>query len=240
MVGIPKNKTYDKERFSINIARLKKGGETFEVVINSEEAIAYKNKEITDISEAVVNEKIFSDAKKGELASEDKMQILFGTTKPLEIAKIILDEGEIQLTTEYRNKLREQKKQQIIGIINANAIDGRTGLPIPTERIKNALEEKKIHIDEFKPTGKQAEEVIEKLRDLIPIKFGKEQLKIIVPATSALKALDFIKRKTEVKTITWLNNGNLEVYAEVNAGKYKLFLEELENLTHGSAEIKTI
>ena len=240
MVGIPKNKTYDKERFSINIAKLKKGGETFEVVINSEEAIAYRNNELNDIRDAIVNEKIFSDAKKGELASEDKMKLLFGTADPIEVAKIIIKEGEIQLTAEYRNKLREQKRQQIIGAIHANAIDGRTNLPIPIERIKNAMEEKRIHIDEFKPVGKQVEEIVEKLRELIPLKFGKEQLKIIIPAPSAPKALDFLKGKSDVKTITWLNNGNLEVYVEVSAGKYKALIEELENMTHGSAEIKTI
>jgi len=241
MIGIKTSKEgFGKERFSVNVARLKKGSDNFEVVINSEEAIDYKNGEIDDIRKVLDNEHIFANAKKGELASEEKMKIIFGTEDSLKIAEKIIKEGEIQLTTEYRKSLKEKKMQQVMNTISANAIDGRTNLPIPLERIKNAIEEKKIHIDEMKPVGKQVEEVVQKIRELIPIKFGKEHLKISVPATSAMKVMDLLKRKTEIVEINWLQDGRLEAYVDLNANQYNALIEEIEKITHGSADIKTI
>ena len=93
-----KGETYDKERFSVNLARLKKGNEKFEVVINSDAAIDFKQGRISDIRAALVNEKIFSDAKKGMHASEKLMQSFFKTTDSLKVAEIIIKQGEIQLT----------------------------------------------------------------------------------------------------------------------------------------------
>ena len=57
--------------------------------------------------------------------------------------------GEIQLTTEYKNKLRDQKRKQIVNLISRNAVDPSNNLPHPPQRIENALNEAKVKIDEF-------------------------------------------------------------------------------------------
>ena len=59
---------------------------------------------MTDISEILQSHDVFSDAKKGFHASESKLQEVFGTNDQLEVAKIILKEGEIQFNQEYRDK----------------------------------------------------------------------------------------------------------------------------------------
>jgi len=66
--------TYDKERFSINLARLKKSGQNFEVVINSDNAVAFKQGKDIAVEDIIINEKVFAYAKKGLLASEKLMQ----------------------------------------------------------------------------------------------------------------------------------------------------------------------
>ena len=83
--------TYDKERFSIDLAKLKKMGQNFEVVINSDNAIAFKQGKDIAIEDIITNEKVFTDAKNGLLASEKLMQQLFNTTDVKEVAKIITD-----------------------------------------------------------------------------------------------------------------------------------------------------
>ena len=99
--------TYDKERFSVNLARLKKGSEKFEVVINSDQAILFKQGK-GPIKDALVNEQIFSDAKKGMVASEKLMQGYFKTTDVLKVAEVIIKQGQIQLTKEYRKMNTER------------------------------------------------------------------------------------------------------------------------------------
>ena len=104
-------KTFDKESVKLNLAKLKKGGENFEIIIEPEKIIDYKNKKSIDIREVLRYEKIFSDAKKGFIASENRLQALFQTQDPIKISEIILNEGEIQFTQEYRDKILEEKKK---------------------------------------------------------------------------------------------------------------------------------
>ena len=60
-----KHLSFDREKITINLAKLKKGGEMFEVVINPDRIIDYKNNKISDVREVIMYEKIFYDAKKG-------------------------------------------------------------------------------------------------------------------------------------------------------------------------------
>ena len=69
--------THDHEKVQFNLARLKKEGEIFEIVVEPSLAIQFKERNDGDISEILKSEKIFSDAKKGLLASEHKLKEIF-------------------------------------------------------------------------------------------------------------------------------------------------------------------
>ncbi|MBU4492825.1 MAG: ribosome assembly factor SBDS [Nanoarchaeota archaeon] len=232
--------TYGKERFSINLARLKKGGQNFEVVINSDNAIAFKQGKDIAIEDVITNEKIFADAKKGLLASEKLVQQLFNTTDVKEVAKIIIKDGEIQLTAEYKQKLREEKKKRIINFIHANGVDPKTGLPHPVTRIENAFEEAKIHIDEFKPQEKQIDEILKKLRVILPIKFEIDEIEIKIPASYAAKMYSVVKSFSRITKDEWLNDGSWKCIVEIPAGLKQDFFDKLNSMTHGEIETKIL
>ena len=141
---------FDKEKVHFNLARLSKGGERFEVIIDPDKAVAYKNGSLKDIKEALKYEKIFSDAKKGLPASESSMQKNFNTSETVGVAEVILTKGDIQLSSAYRDSLREAKRRRLIELIHRNAIDPRTNLPHPVTRLENAFAEAKVKIDEHK------------------------------------------------------------------------------------------
>ena len=71
----------EKERISIHVARLKKGGANFEIDIDFDAAMKFKEGK-ADIKDVLKAEKIFSDAKKGMEASETQMKQLFETSDP--------------------------------------------------------------------------------------------------------------------------------------------------------------
>src|SRR5438046_9956256 len=97
------------------------------------------------------------------------MAEFFGTTEPLAVAKQIIQRGEIQLTTEQRRQMLEAKRKQIVQYIAANAINPQTAAPHPPQRIENAMEEAKFHIDPLKPVEEQVKEVLDALRPWIPM-----------------------------------------------------------------------
>lgn len=230
--------TYDEERFSINTAWLRKGGEHFEVVVDPDAAIAFRQSDAkNDIREVVKSGHVFFDAKKGDIASEQHMKDVFGTSEPFVVAAIIVREGQIQLTKEHRDKLREQKRARIVNIIQCNAIDPRAGTPHPRQRIELAFEEARIHIDEFRKAEDQVQDVIKKLQPILPIRFERRILEIIVPAQYAGKLYSTISGYGTIRKQDWLTDGSWLGEAEVPAGLVAELMDELNNKTHGGVQV---
>jgi len=236
MAGI----TYDKERFSVNLARLKKGNEKFEIVINSDAAIDFKQGKISDVRQALVNEKIFSDAKKGMHASEHLMEKFFKTNDPLKIAEIIIKEGEIQLTEEYREKKKKEKMKRLIEIIHRNGVDPRTHLPHPLTRIENAFEEAKVHLDDFQSAEDQLQDVLKKLRIILPIKFEMKEISVKIPADYAAKSYSTVKKFGKILRENWQTDGSWLAVVEMAGGLEQDFYDQINSLTHGNVEAKVL
>src|SRR3989338_1190673 len=222
------------------LARLKIGGKNFEVLVDCNTAIELKEGKSVDISDVLAAPKIFSNASKGLLASEQELQKLFGSNKVEDVARQIIKNGEVQLTAEYRKKLREEKKRRIIDIIHRNGVDPRTKLPHPPQRIENAFDETRIHIDEFRPAEEQAKEIIKKLRAVLPITFEKREIAVKLPSQYAGSAYQHIRKFGEIKKEEWQNDGSLIIIIEIPAGLRNEFVDKLNSLTKAEAEIRVI
>ncbi|MBT3985557.1 ribosome assembly factor SBDS [archaeon] len=222
------------------IARIKKEGEIFEILVDCDKALEYRDGKIESLNEVLATRDIFKDVKKAEKASETDMQKLFHSTNPDEVADIILKKGEIQLTAEYRNNLREERKKQIIAFIHRNAIDARTGLPHPPQRIEDAIEQSKCKIDEFRSVDEQVQEIVSKLRELLAIKFEVRELEITIPSQFTGPAYGKVKGFGKMLKEEWLSNGDLKIMLELPAGMQESLENELNKLTRGDVDIKIL
>ncbi len=232
---------YVKERLSLNLARLKKGGKKFEIIIEDpDKALELREGKDVNIHDVLQSEEIFSDAKKSELAKEADIQQTFNTVDPLEVAKKIIRKGEVQLTAEYRKKLFDQKKRKIIEYIHQNAIDPKTRLPHPVKRIELAFEEAKIHIDASDTVSWQVDRIIPKLQPILPISFSKMRLKVVIPTKYAGHAYGSLKGKYNLIKEKWLNDGAVEFEATGSAGLKREFIDLVNKLTNGEAEINDL
>ena len=221
----------------INLARLKKFGHTFEISVDPDKALHYKKGELNDITEVLLAERIFTDAKKGLVASYQALQETFKTTDVRSIAQIIVKEGEIQHTAEFRTQEREQRQKRLVYLIHKQAVDPKTGYPHPLERIETALNEAKIHLDEHKTIEEQLDSIISKLRPLLPLKIEQKKITITVPAQFAGKAYATVKNNSTILRENWNNNGSWTGTVELAAGLYPEFLEKLNALTHGQVVV---
>ncbi|MDK2849714.1 MAG: ribosome maturation protein [Candidatus Woesearchaeota archaeon] len=234
--------SFDPEKGSVsfNLARLKKGKHTFEVVIDPEMAIKLKHGENIDVSDAVKSLHIFYDAHKGLLASEHVLEEVFGTSDPEEVARKIIEEGEIHLTTKQREEIRERKLRQIIDYIHTNAIDPRTGLPIPPARIEAAIKEAKVHIDPTKRVDRLVKEVVEKIKLIMPLRFEQKILQITLNSQYAAKVYGILKELGELSKEQWLSDGSFMCELTIPAGRLSDVIDKLNDLTHGSVEINVL
>jgi ribosome maturation protein SDO1 len=228
--------TFDQERVSINVARLKTHGENFEIVIEPEKAIKYRHGE-GDIRDALKAEKIFHEALRGDFASDEKLQEAFKTTDALKIAEKILKEGSIQINDEYRDKLRSESKKHFIELVLKNGVDADTGSPITATKLSNAMNEAKIHLDIFNKVEPQVDEMITKLRPVLRISFEKKTLNIRIPAVNAGKLYGVVARQGKIVEEAWLSDGSWSAKVECVPGAVAVLMDELKSKTHGDVEI---
>jgi len=222
-----------KERVQLNMAIYKKGGERFEIAVDPELAMKFKHGEKIDIRDIVKSDKIFSDLQKGSIASETKLKELFQTEDTYKIAEIIIKEGEIQLTSDYRKKLREQKKKQIVTTIQKYGVDPRTKAPHTISRIEAAMDEAKVKIDEHKKAQDQVQDILDKLRPILPISFEKKKIKLTIPAESAAKCYSTVKNLGTILKEEWKNDGSWEATIEIPGGLETELYDKLNSITHG-------
>src|SRR6476659_1345699 len=206
------------------IIKLILGNDKFELLVKPDQALEYKLGKRSDLSSVLISDEIYSDANKGSRVSSDKLNKHFKTTNTNEIIKQILSRGELNLTTDQRRKMVEEKRKQIIQYINKNYVDPKTKLPHPIQRIENALENVRV--------------VIDPLRKILPLASEMLQLNIIIPRSFASNSINFIKSSGSLISEQWLSDGSLKVKIEINAGIRGNFLDRLGSLTKGSAQVK--
>lgn len=221
----------------LNVARIKKFGMNFEIAVDPDAALHYKQNggNVDDVLQA---DGIFTDAKKGLQATDDDLNKVFQTTDTAKIAHIIITEGEIQLTAEHRSEEREQKKRKLINMIHIQAVDPKTKLPHPPNRIEAALEEGKVAIDYNRPIEEQFDDIISKLRPIIPISIEMAQFDVTIPSQYSGKAYGVVNSNAKIMKDTWNGDGSWTVTVEIPAGFKPEFLEKLNALTHGEVVVK--
>lgn len=222
------------------IARITKDNEHFEVLVKPDKALDYRMGKISAITEVLVTETIFSDANKGAKVSEETLRRVFGTTDQLKVADIILKKGTLQLTTEQRRKMIEEKRRQIITFISKNCVDPRTNLPHPPLRIEQAMQQIHYSIDPFKSTEEQAREIVKLLRQVLPLKMEQVSVSVHIPAEYAARVYGTLKAFGTIKREEWRADGSWYGILEMPAGLYGPFLDKIGALTKGNAEAKMI
>lgn len=222
------------------IARLESGGHRFEILIDPNEAQAFKDGDKIDWEDSIAVDGIWADSAKGERSPENILNDFFESSDLIDIYKKILTEGTIQLTSEQKKEMVDNKKKQILSHIAANAMNPQTGGAHPPQRIENAIVEAKYSIDPVKSVERQVEEIIRKIRPLIPISFEKVKAAVKIPAVYVGKCYGQLSGLGTIENEEYQNDGSWVGIVKLSAASHS----ELENLlgstTKGTAEIKII
>ncbi len=221
-------------------ARLAKGQDRFEILVKPQQALDFKLGKQIPISQVLMIEEVYSDSSKGTRASTEKLQKYFGTMDPVKVAEEILRTGELQLTTEQRRQLIEEKRKQIVSIIARNCIDPRTGAPHPPLRIEQAMEQIRLSIDPYKSAEEQSKTVIDELRPILPLKMEQMRIAVKVFPEHAARAYNALKGFGTVSREEWQQDGSLVAVVEMPAGLYGSFIDRVGKLTQGTIQTKIL
>ncbi|MEM5782587.1 MAG: ribosome assembly factor SBDS [Candidatus Aenigmatarchaeota archaeon] len=222
------------------IARLIKSGEKFEILVDPEKAMELRSGKEFPLEELIASEEIFEDTRKGTRASNEKINKAFGTNDLNIIVRKIIKEGEVQITTEQRKQMLDEKTKAIANLISKRGINPQTGLPHPPERILRAMEQAKVRVDLEKRIEEQIETILEAIQKIIPIKLEKIQIAIKIPPEFSGKASNIIRNFGNLIKDEWTSDGSYICLLEIPAGIQPEVYERLNNLTHGQVEVKVI
>jgi ribosome maturation protein SDO1 len=222
------------------VARLDTHGSHFEILVDPELAAKVKQGETVELDDLLAVQEILKDARKGDKASAEKIGEIFGTHDLMEVVKRIIAEGEIQLTTDQRRSMVEEKRKAIVEFISRNAVDPRTGLPHPPLRIEKAMEEARSKIDPFEPVESQVKRIVKELRVLLPLRFEIRTIAIRIPAEHTGKAYGHIKGYGELLKQEWQKDGSWIGLIDLPVGMEQEFYSIIGKATAGEAETKIV
>lgn len=215
---------------AITIAKIRKGSQHYEILVDMDEALQFKEGKSDFLN--IEGDKVFTNSKKGDVASNSELESAFGTSNPLEVGKIIVKQGDVQVDQSHREEEKETQIKQIVDFLSRNAIDPQSGRPITPERLRSALKEARVQIKNT-PVENQAQEIVEKISGIMPIKIEVKKIKVVIPAIHTGRAYGVISQYKEKEN--WQNDGSLEAILNVPAGIIMDFYDKLNSATQGTA-----
>ena len=222
------------------LVKYSQGGEKFEILVDPDKGLAYKKGEPADITNVLLIDTIFTDSKKGEKASATKLEEIFGTSDPYEIAAIMFEKGTFQLSAAQRKEMLDQKTKQIISIISRTYVDPRTKLPHPPLRVENALSQTKVVIDPFIDAESQIKDIVDAMRPILPMSVENIDIAIKIPAEYSSKSYGIVKDMAEIKRDEWTNDGSWVAMVSISAAMKGELLDRLGKATQGNLQTKIV
>ena len=222
------------------IAKYETGGNRFEILIDPKAAQSYSEGDEIDWEDAIAADGIWSDSAKGERAPDLIVNNTFETTDLIDIYKKILAEGTIQLTSQQRKEMVEQKRKRIVAHIVANAMNPQTGGPHPPQRIENAIDEVRYSVDPMETMDKQVEKIIKLIKTLIPISFEKIRVAVKIQAIYVGKCYGQITSLSKIESEEYQKDGSWIGMLEMSATSFAKLEDALGSLTKGTAETKML
>jgi ribosome maturation protein SDO1 len=215
-------------------------GNKFEILVRPDPALEYKLGKRKDLYGVMVSDEIYTDSSRGTRASSDSLLKAFRTEDPADVARQILQKGDLNLTTDQRRKMTEAKRRQIVERISKTFVDPRSHLPHPPLRIEHAMKDARVSVDPQKGVAEQVKDVVERLRGVIPLKSENMDLEIVVPAQYAARSYSIIRSTGTVKSENWLSNGSLKAVLEISAAERLNVIERLGSATKGTATVEMV
>ncbi|MFB6241358.1 MAG: ribosome assembly factor SBDS [Candidatus Nanosalina sp.] len=211
------------------------GGKDFEILVDPDLAKEAKLEgEDHEIQRLLFVQEIFTDAGAGERASADELEEEFGTKNVMEAAEKIFEQGEMQLTTDQKAEMREEKRKQVVDMIARRVQNPQTGNPHPPNRIENALDEAGFHIQAMDDVEEKFQEAVDMIKPIIPVSLDEKTMAVKIPNDKSGKAYDILQQKADLEEEEW---GNEYFYAKISlpAGIMEELMREIQEATGGDA-----
>ncbi|CAK4079365.1 unnamed protein product [Aphanomyces euteiches] len=174
-----------KRLTNVAIVKLKKGGCRFEVACYKNKVVNWRNKVETNFDEVLQSDGVFENVSKGKRATAEDMRRVFGTDDVDEVAKRIIELGELQVSDGERAASNQSLYQEIATIVAEKCVNPESNRPYPFTVIERVMKEIHYSLIPNRSAKQQALEVINRLQDHMPITRAKMKVQVSISARDA-------------------------------------------------------
>lgn len=183
---------------------------------------------------------MFTNVSKGQLAKKDEILAAFGTEDQLEVCKLILDKGELQVSDKERQATNDNAVKEVAQLIADMVVNPETKRPIPPSAINKALADIHFSLKPNRSAKQQALEMIPKLRESMKIERAKMRLRVAVGTKEARNLQGKLKPLfTEVEIENWDEQG-LELVGLIEPGSFRIIDDIVRNDSKGHARLEIL
>ena len=242
MPGQIKTPTNQKLLTNVAIVRIKKHGKRYEIACYKNKVVNWRNKSEKNIDEVLQTENIFTNVSKGQLAKREDLLAAFETDNQLEICKLILEKGDLQVSDKERQVTSEISFKEIANLIANMCVNPETKRPYSSAVIEKTLHDIHFNLNTNRSAKQHALDAIPKLREHMAIDRANMRIRVSIPAKNAKNIHDRLKSLfTSVEVEDW-EKGDLSIVGLVDPGHYKDVLDivRADKKSHGELELLSL
>jgi len=230
--------TGQKRLTNVAIVRLKKGGKRFEIACYPNKVTSWRQKIETDVDEVLQTQKVFTNVSKGEFANMSDLKKIFSLEDELEICKLILTKGELQVSEKERSANLDQMFRDIATIVADMCVHPETKRPYPVTMIEKSMKSLHFSVKPTKNAKQQALDVIKQLKETetLQIQRAHMKLRIVAPAKEGKRVRDSI-RKLALEVEEDKVEEELEMVILVDPGVYREVNDLVSSETKGKGQV---
>ena len=187
---------------NVAVVRMNKGGKRFEIACYRNKVVDYRQGLEQDLSEVLQTERIFTNVSKGEFSKAKDLQKVFGTKVEEEIAKLILQKGQVQVSDKERSQQLEKTNAQVAEWIAKNYVHPTSERPYTISQIRHAMQKANFSVHPTKPLKRQYLDCVKLLQGIIPIQRAKMELLLLIPQDKGEEMEKILKENN----VVWVND----------------------------------
>jgi len=225
---------------NVAVVRMKKGGKRFEIACYKNKVVSWRNKVEKDLDEVLQTDTVFTNVSKGQVAKKEELDAAFGMTDQMEICKLILEKGELQVSEKERQVQQESTYKEVATTVANMCVNPDTKRPYPVSVIEKALKDCHFSVKPNRSSKQQALEIIPTLRESMKIERAKMRVRITVPAHSAKKCKEKVEHLVQhIENESW-TSGDLDLVGLIEPGVYRELEELVRKESKGQGKLELL
>lgn len=226
---------------NVAVVRMKKGGKRFEIACYKNKVLSWRKNIEKDIDEVLQTHSVFMNVSKGQVAKREDLIAAFGKDDVTEICKDILAKGELQISEKERQAELSAMFKEIATTVADKCVNKESKRPYPVSMIEKAMKDIHFSVKMNKNSKQQSLEVINLLKESLPIERARMRLKITLNSTKEAKQMqDKVNSLcASIEHDDW-DTGCTSLTCLIDPGQYKVIDELVRSETKGKGILELL